>query len=165
MSDEDDRYEPLDDDRVAAVVSAAFDDIGAAPAAAVDAAIAAFAFRDLDALLAELTTDSWDGERSLALRAEPSDVRFLGFRRDGWSLDVELHPDGSVVGQLLASGDDAADGVAVAAAPITELHVESRDGEVMTLALDARGRFQERLTARVVRLRCPGRLVTPWLAW
>ncbi len=158
MPDEDDRHEPLDDDRVVAVVSAAFDGVGAAPAAAVDAAIAAFAFRDLDALLAELVTDSWDAERSLAMRAEPSDVRFLGFRRDGLSLDVELHPDGSLVGQLLAGDEDAA-------VPVAELHVESRDGTVAAVAIDARGRFHERLTARVVRLRCPGRLVTPWLAW
>ena len=165
MPDQDDRHPPLDDDQVTAVVSAAFDEIGSAPTPAVDAAIAAFGFRDLDALLAELVTDSWDADRSLALRAEPSDVRFLGFRRDGLSLDVELHPDGSVVGQLLADpadADDARDGPDPTS-PV--LHVEARDGAVTPIRLDARGRFQQALTGRVVRLRCPGRLVTPWLTW
>ncbi len=168
MTDHDAAHEPLDDDRVLAVLAAAFDDVDATPAAAIDAAIAAFGFRDLDAQLADLVTDSWDAERSLALRAEPSDVRFLGFRRDGLTLDVELHPDGSVVGQLLADAPTgtAADSTADATAALpTELHVEERDGRVTTVALDARGRFREALTARVVRLRCPGRLVTPWLTW
>ncbi len=162
MPDDEDRYEPLADDRVIAAVSTAFDDLGSAPPVAVDAAIAAFGFRDLDALLADLITDSWDPERSLVLRAEPSDVRFLGFRREGLALDLELHPDGTVVGQLLA--DEATVGATSGGIP-TELHVEARDGRAIAVALDARGRFRETLTERVVRLRCPGRLITPWLTW
>lgn len=153
-----------DDNQTLAAVAAAFDELPLVPPAALDAAIAAFGFRDLDAQLAELVVDSWDPERSLALRAAPSDVRFLGFRRDGLSLDIELHPDGTLVGQVAA--DEESDGESAAAGGTAlDVQVESGVGDVRDLAVDDRGRFRDAVVARSIRLRCGSRLVTPWITW
>lgn len=151
-----------------AAVAEVFDLIDPTPPAALDAAIAAFGFRDLDAQLAELVVDSWDPERSLALRAAPSDVRFLGFRRDGVSLDIELHPDGTLVGQIAADDEapiDASSASGAGGGSWSAVQVESGAGDVRDLDVDDRGRFRDAVAARSIRLRCGARFVTPWISW
>ncbi|MFB6721174.1 hypothetical protein ACFCV3_13475 [Kribbella sp. NPDC056345] len=71
------------------------------PAAFVEAGKAAFAWRTIDAELAALTYDSaWAGLEEASVRsAESATLRALTFASDGWTIEIELTPEG-LLGQL-----------------------------------------------------------------
>jgi hypothetical protein len=70
------------------------------PQSFVEAGKAAFAWRTIDAELAALTYDSaWDSPELVAVRSESATLRSLTFASDGWTIELELTPDG-VLGQL-----------------------------------------------------------------
>ena len=70
------------------------------PRAFVEAGKAAFVWRTIDAELAALTYDSaWDSPAVPAIRSESATLRSLTFASDGWTIEIELTPDG-VLGQL-----------------------------------------------------------------
>ncbi|MFF1823633.1 hypothetical protein ACFVWG_40395 [Kribbella sp. NPDC058245] len=71
------------------------------PRAFVDAGKAAFAWRTIDAELAALTYDSaWDTVDAAPVRsAESATLRALTFVSEGWTIELELTPEG-LLGQL-----------------------------------------------------------------
>ncbi|TDD46695.1 hypothetical protein E1263_36040 [Kribbella antibiotica] len=71
------------------------------PRAFVEAGKAAFAWRTIDAELAALTYDSaWAGLEAAPVRsAESATLRSLTFASDGWTIEIELTPEG-LLGQL-----------------------------------------------------------------
>jgi hypothetical protein len=72
----------------------------AVPQAFVEAGKAAFVWRTIDAELAALTYDSdWDARTPTLVRSESATLRSLTFASDGWTIEIELTPDG-VLGQL-----------------------------------------------------------------
>ena len=101
---------------------AAADDV---PSAFVEAGKAAFAWRTIDAELAELTYDSaLDPLDALAIRSESAILRSLTFASDGWTVELELTPD-AVLGQLdppdVGTVTARGDGGKLATAEIDEL--------------------------------------------
>jgi hypothetical protein len=70
------------------------------PRAFVEAGKAAFVWQTIDAELAALTYDSdWDTLALAPVRSESATLRSLTFASDGWTIEIELTPDG-VLGQL-----------------------------------------------------------------
>lgn len=70
------------------------------PRTFVEAGKAAFVWRTIDAELAALTYDSdWDAPAPVLVRSESATLRSLTFASDGWTIEIELTPDG-VLGQL-----------------------------------------------------------------
>jgi hypothetical protein len=114
------------------------------PAAELAAASAALGWRDLDAQLATLTADSWDGEALLAVRGD--EPRLLSFATGEVAIDLEVTngPGGvSLLGQLVP---------AVAARILVEYAGGSRG-----TGADERGRFGVRgLPDRWLRVRVQG---------
>jgi hypothetical protein len=95
------------------------------PRAFVEAGKAAFVWRTIDAELAALTYDSaWDSPAAMAVRSESATLRSLTFASDGWTIEIELTPDG-VLGQLdppeAGSVSARDDGGTLAGADIDEL--------------------------------------------
>jgi hypothetical protein len=95
------------------------------PRTFVEAGKAAFVWRTIDAELAALTYDSaWDLPAPMAVRSESAILRSLTFASDGWTIEIELTPDG-VLGQIdpAESGSVSArgDGGIFAAADIDDL--------------------------------------------
>lgn len=98
------------------------------PRTFVEAGKAAFVWRTIDAELAALTYDSdWDTAAPVLVRSESATLRSLTFASDGWTIEIELTPDG-VLGQL----DPPESGV-----------VSARDdgGELGTAEIDELGFF------------------------
>jgi hypothetical protein len=95
------------------------------PQAFVEAGKAAFVWRTIDAELAALTYDSdWDVREPVLVRSESATLRSLTFASDGWTIELELTPDG-VLGQLdppdtgtVTARDDAGE---LASAEVDEL--------------------------------------------
>ncbi|MEV5965584.1 hypothetical protein AB0L70_27690 [Kribbella sp. NPDC051952] len=95
------------------------------PQAFVEAGKAAFVWRTIDAELAALTYDSdWDVPEPVLVRSESATLRSLTFASDGWTIELELTPDG-VLGQLdppdtgtVTARDDAGE---LASAQVDEL--------------------------------------------
>ncbi len=121
------------------------------------AAAAAFAFRDLDAALAELVADSAAGLGYEAVRADRPDAHLLSYELDGVRAELEVTATGDgplLTGQLIDAGG-----------PDGEL--ETGTGERRMVPLDEFGRF---LLAEVpsgparLRFSSPAgrRIVTPW---
>jgi hypothetical protein len=112
------------------------------PVAVTAAARAAFAWRTVDAELAELTYDSWVDDRALAGVRGCGGARQLTFEAPGLTVEMEVGAAAPcLVGQL------------VPAHPGT---VEVRhDGGSLTLAVDDLGRFAAKhLPAGPLSLRC-----------
>ena len=147
---------PTDSDEVAERLRRIAGEVDPPPAEVVAASRAAFAWRSIDAELAELAYDSWLDDRPLAGVRRAGGPRQLTFEAPGLSVEVEL-VDGDqrkMVGQLVPPGPGA---------------VEVRHAEgSLTAAVDELGRFVvESLPAGPVSLRCrPGgtRIVdTDWV--
>ena len=113
----------------------------AVPAEFADAARQAFAWRTIDAELAELSYDSLAGiGDALATRAEPASVRALTFASSRLTIELELAAD-TMIGQV------------VPAQPAT-ITVEPAAGAGAVLAADDIGRFSLRpMPTAMFRLR------------
>jgi hypothetical protein len=126
----------------------------------VQAALDAYAWRTVDAELAELVFDSLADRDEAALVRGQQQERLLSFRASGLTIEVEVTvagPARRLIGQLV---------------PPQRAEVEIRhQDEVVTLATDEFGRFiADRLPAGPVSLRCgPGggqdrsAVVTEWI--
>jgi hypothetical protein len=126
----------------------------------VQAALDAYAWRTVDAELAELVFDSLADRDEAALVRGQQQERLLSFRASGLTIEVEVTvagPTRRLIGQLV---------------PPQRAEVEIRhQDEVVTLATDEFGRFiADRLPAGPVSLRCgPGggqdrsAVVTDWI--
>jgi hypothetical protein len=131
------------------------------PAELFQAAVEAFAWRDIDAALAELVFDSLlDSDEASLVRGSPGQ-RLVSFAAGGMTIDVEVTsagPERTVLGQI---------------APPQRATVEIRHRrEVVTVEADALGRFSSGpLPPGPARLRLrppPGgtgpAIVTDWIA-
>ncbi len=131
-------------------------EVDAPPAEVVTASKAAFAWRTVDAELAELAYDSWLDDRPLAGVRRAGGPRQLTFEAPGLTMEVEL-VDGDarqMVGQVVPAG-------------LEVVEVRHEEGS-LTVPVDGLGRFVvERLPAGPVSLRCRpdgGRIVdTDWI--
>jgi hypothetical protein len=119
-----------DDEQLLADLHDALRDADAVPARFVEVGKAAFAWRTVDAELAELVHDSADADATAALagtRAGPTALRTLSFSVGPTSIEVELTPD-ALQGQVIP--------------PQTgEVDVQHRDGTERTVPVDEDGWF------------------------
>jgi hypothetical protein len=114
------------------------------PDGLLQAAVDAYAWRTVDAELAELVFDSLADQDEAALVRGPQEERLLSFRSSGLTIEVEVTAAGSsrrLIGQLV---------------PPQRAEVEIRhQDEVMTLATDEFGCFiADSVPAGPVSLRC-----------
>jgi hypothetical protein len=143
-----------DDDRLLDALRRAVAGADEAPAEARAAAKALFTWRTVDAELAALVHDSWQGAPA-AVRGAAAGARLLSFEADGGTaaVEVEVGPDGRLQGQLVPTGAG-------------EVEVDHAGG-VARVAADELGRFRtEPLPSGPVRLRCTtaaGRVDTDWV--
>jgi hypothetical protein len=141
-SDDDPELEPLDEaeaDRLLAALGAA----DPPPDEIVQSARGLFAWRTIDAELAELSYDSELDEQALAGVRGAGELRQLTFEAEGVRLDVEVTtgPPARLVGQLAPSG-------------AARVEVRSPQGSV-TVDADDHGRFTvSELQPGPVSLRC-----------
>jgi hypothetical protein len=114
----------------------------AVPADFVAAAKGAFAWRNIDAELAELTYDSLTSvEDALSMRAEPASIRALTFTSPRLTIELEVVGD-SLLGQI------------VPAQP-TVITVQPKSGASTVVDADDIGRFLlQPMPAGLFRLRC-----------
>ena len=101
------------------------------PADLIRAALDAFAWRDIDAQIAELVYDSLlDAEETMLVRG-PADPRMVSFAAGGMTIDVEVTsagPGRTIMGQI---------------APPQRATVDIRyPGDTVTVEADELGRFQ-----------------------
>jgi len=96
-----DRDGALSDDELSDLVGAALDECEPLPTWAVDFAVGAFAWRDVDGKLAELLHDSVL-EEAVVLR-DDTGIRLLVFQAGDVTLDIE-HGPGTLVGALTPPG-------------------------------------------------------------
>jgi hypothetical protein len=90
-----------DDEELLAALRQAFRARQAVPAGFVEAAQNAFAWRNIDAELAELTYDSVrDDELAASVRAEAASIRALTFTSAHLTIELEVAPD-SLIGQIV----------------------------------------------------------------
>jgi len=90
-----------DDDELLVALRQAVRERQAVPPAFVEAGQNAFAWRNIDAELAQLTYDSArDRDRAPSLRAEPASVRALTFTSAHLAIELEVTQD-SVLGQVI----------------------------------------------------------------
>ena len=126
----------------------------------VQAALDAYAWRTIDAELAELTFDSLAGHEEAALVRGQQQERLLSFRASGLTIEVEVTAAGParrLIGQLVPPQR-------------AEVKIRHQDG-VVTVATDEFGRFvADRMPAEPVSLRfgpTPGEgrsaVVTEWI--
>jgi hypothetical protein len=110
----------------------------------VQAAVDAYAWRTVDADLAELVFDSLADQDEAALVRGPQQERLLSFRAGGLTIEVEVTaagPSRRLIGQLVPPQR-------------AEVQIRHQD-EVVTLITDEFGRFiAESLPAGPVSLRC-----------
>jgi hypothetical protein len=139
----------IDDDELLAVlgeVLAEDEPISAAMASAVEAE--AFAMRRIDDELAELLFDT-AADAGVAVRGEGA--RSLAFAAAGHEVDIELQPEGTLVGRV--------------APPDVAVAIEGPAG-VQPVVPDALGRFTAATPPtrlRIVLGAPPSRVVTPWV--
>jgi hypothetical protein len=114
----------------------------AVPADFVDAAKGAFAWRNIDAELAELTYDSLTSvEDALSIRAEPASIRALTFTSPRLTVELEVVGD-SLLGQIVP-GQPAV------------ITVQPKSGASAVVDADDIGRFlMQPMPAGLFRLRC-----------
>jgi hypothetical protein len=131
-----------DDDELLTALRQAVRSREAVPADFVDAAKGAFAWRNIDAELAELTYDSLTTvEDALSMRAEPASIRALTFTSPRLTIELEVVGD-SLLGQIVP-GQPAV------------LTVQPKSGASALVDADDIGRFlMEPMPAGLFRLRC-----------
>jgi len=143
-----------DDDRLLEALRDAVVGPDEAPAEARAAAKALYTWRTVDAELAALVHDSWEGAPA-GVRGAAAGARLLSFESDDGTaaVEVEVGPDGRLQGQLVP-----------AAAGDVEVH---HAGGVTGVAADELGRFRtDPLPSGPVRLRCAtatSRVDTDWV--
>jgi hypothetical protein len=146
-----------DDEALLHDLTAALEESRSVPADVRRTGRALFAWRDVDAELAELVEDAAaTGSGPVLLRDDGTPTRSLTFSGAGLTLDVDVATDPPALrGQVSADGE-----VPVPA----EVVVEVVDAEPAVVPLDELGYFAHTPSAplRPFRLRC-GRLVTPWV--
>jgi hypothetical protein len=103
------------------------DAVDPVPAAAVHAAIGSFAWRTIDAELAELAYDSLTARESATLVRGAGDPRLLTFGVGEFTVELEVSAGAQVYGQVVPAG------------PVT-VQIRHRGG-VVELAVDDLGRF------------------------
>jgi hypothetical protein len=133
----------LTDDELIEALRRAVTEKEAVPADFVAAAKDAFAWHNIDAELAQLTFDSRDADRTLALatRTEAASIRALTFTSGRLTIELEVAQD-SLVGQI------------VPAQPAV-VSVLPRTGSEIELTADEIGCFSvEPIPAGQFRLRC-----------
>lgn len=141
---------PADDDGLMEELARALAEVEAVPDHRRDAARAAFTWRTIDEELLALTHDSLD-LADAAVRGT-LDVRTLGFRAGGTSLEIEVDGD-RVFGQVLDTETD-------------EVLVESVEAGTQTVSVDSSGVFSAVVPAGPVRfgIWVEGTLRhTPWI--
>jgi hypothetical protein len=139
-----------DDEGLMEELARAMGEAAAVPDHRREAARAAFTWRTIDAELLALTHDSLD-LADAAVRGA-LDVRTLGFRADGLSLEIEVDGD-RVFGQVLDT-------------EVEEVVVEAAEGVTRTSPVDSSGVFSVDVPAGPVRfgIRVEGVLRrTPWV--
>ena len=146
----------MNDEQLIDHIAAAFDSIEPVPADLTDIAFAAIGMRTLDAQLAELVFDSWAQDQQLAMRSTATASHVMSFSVTEGVVDVEVHTDGAVIGQIEIDNTDST------AASIQSLTVELGSGATETVEVDEFGRFRLIVTASTFRLRL-GTIVTPWI--
>ena len=131
-----------DDEELLAALRDALSTRDDVPAEVVEAAKGAFAWRNIDAELAELTYDSlMTAGDSLSTRADTASIRALTFTAPRLTIELEVVGD-SVVGQVVP-GQPAA------------ITVQQLDGQASTLDVDDIGRFSlQPIPAGLFRLHC-----------
>lgn len=142
------------DEELAADLAAAILTEQAVPERFVAAGKAAFAWRTVDAELAQLVADSAGQDALAGTRADHAEVRTVTFAAGDVTIDVEIAPD-ALLGQVVPAREG-------------ELEVVERDGATRTTAVDDVGWFTLRPgpagTFRL-RFRSPGRrdVLTAWI--
>ncbi len=142
-----------DDDALFAALRAAIDSASPVPPDAVATARAVFELSRVDSELAQLVFDSLADAVPVGMRADGEHgSRSLCFETTLLAIDVEVLPDGSILGQI----DPPA---------AVSSQIETSAG-ADTLRVDARGRFHAILTDRRFRLRFDlgsRHVTTPWI--
>jgi hypothetical protein len=131
-----------DDDELLTALRQAVRSREAVPADFVDAAKGAFAWRNIDAELAELTYDSLTSvEDTLSMRAEPASIRALTFTSPRLTIELEVVGD-ALLGQIVP-GQPAV------------ITVQPKSAASTLVDADDIGRFlMEPMPAGLFRLRC-----------
>jgi hypothetical protein len=131
-----------DDDELLTALRQAVRSRDVVPANFVNAAKGAFAWRTIDAELAELTYDSLRStEDALSLRAEAASIRALTFTSDHVTLELEIVGD-TLLGQVVPAQRAA-------------ITVQQDNGGSQTLDADEIGRFSvQPVPSGPFRLRC-----------
>jgi hypothetical protein len=131
-----------DDEDLLTALRQALSSRKAVPAEFVDAGKHAFAWRNIDAELAELTYDSLTSvEDALSMRAETASIRALTFTSARLTIELEVVGD-SVLGQIVP-GQPAA------------ITVQPKSGASALIDVDDIGRFLiQPLPTGLFRLRC-----------
>lgn len=149
--------ESVDDAKLLRRISAMFDHHDPVPDAVTNAARSAFAWRDLDAQLAQLI----DAEQLVgsATRAH-GEHRLLTFEAPGVTVAIEateINGARKLIGQLVPSG-----------AHHIALETAAQSGQQLTAPVDHLGRFTlQAVPAGLIRLRCTlpdgAQVVTEWV--
>jgi hypothetical protein len=113
-----------DDDRLFAALKDALREAEEVPPRFVEVGKAAFAWRNIDAELADLTYDSSAAELQPAgaVRAQDATLRALTFATADLSIELEITPD-ALLGQILPPQSGRA-ATYLAAGPVTEARVD-----------------------------------------
>ncbi|SRR6266516_1957949 len=147
MSDEQHHGAPAaseEDERLLLELRAVVNHADPVPRAVIDAAIASFTWRTIDAELARIVFDSAVDHEALAVVRGGAEPRLLTFEAPGLSVDVEVAPAGPrrrMVGQLI---------------PPQRARIEVRHADgTLTVDADQLGRFHAaEVSAGLVSLRC-----------
>ena len=131
-----------DDDRLLAALGQALKARDAVPSWFIETGKNAFAWHNIDAELAQLTYDSEQDQRAVAvLRSETASIRALTFTSAHLSLELEVTAN-SLLGQLLPPRAG-------------ELEIQTRAGTTSTTEVDEIGCFSvEPIPDTPFRLRC-----------
>ncbi|HEY1488599.1 MAG TPA: hypothetical protein VGF84_20985 [Micromonosporaceae bacterium] len=119
----------MNEENAAAALTALFATVDPVPAEAMAAAYDAFAWRDIDAELAQLTFETAADQTLAHTRGEAP--RLLTFTSDGVTIDLEVATEGEAV-RLLGQLDP----------PQTAHVIAEAANESVSIHADARGRFQ-----------------------
>ena len=131
-----------DDDRLLGALSQALKARQAVPSWFIETGKNAFAWHNIDAELAQLTYDSQQDQRAVAvLRSEMASIRALTFTSAHLSLELEVTGN-SLLGQLLPAREG-------------QLEIHTRAGDITTTEVDEIGCFSvDPIPDSPFRLRC-----------
>ena len=146
------------DDNLLAHLAAALEAADPIPAAARDAAVAAFDLGHLEGELAELVADSAVGPPLVGLRDADTHDRYVEMAASGMIIEIDLPADQPIlIGQLDPPGP---------AQVVVEFAPPGDRVERATLRVDELGRFQGTLQPGSLRLHLvatSGPVTTPWI--